>query len=116
MREAVEYAIDKEAIAKSFGYGYWQAPYQIVPRGSPLAYNPDFNPIRKYDQEKAKQLLVEAGYSKGFDTTIICQSSAMKDISVAMQGYLAKVGINVKLEYPDPGLFGNLLLPWFMAQ
>ena len=26
VREAVEYAIDKEAIAKAFGSGYWKAP------------------------------------------------------------------------------------------
>ena len=65
VREAVEYAIDRETIAKALGYGYWQAPYQIPPR--------DFQPMilistlgRKYNLDKAKQLLTEAGYPTGF--------------------------------------------------
>ena len=31
VREAVEYGIDREGIAKALGYGYWRAPYQIPP-------------------------------------------------------------------------------------
>ena len=32
VREAAEYAVDRVTIAKKFGYGYLQAPYQIPPR------------------------------------------------------------------------------------
>ena len=70
VREAVEYAIDREGIAKALGYGYWQAPYQIPPRAS-SAYDSNFTLGRKYDLEKAKQLLAEAGYPDGFKMTII---------------------------------------------
>ena len=99
----MEYAIDKEGIAKAFGYGYGVAPYQIVPPACTLAYNPDFTLGRKFDLDKAKQLLAEAGYSNGFETTIIVMPTANKNIIIALQDNLAKVGIKVNLDFPDMG-------------
>ena len=103
VREAVEYAIDKELIAKAFSYGYWKAPNQIVPPACILAYNTDFTLGRKFDLDKAKQLLAEAGYSKGFETTVIVMPTANRNIVYAMQANLDKVGIKVNLEFPDFG-------------
>jgi peptide/nickel transport system substrate-binding protein len=100
VREAVEYAIDREAIAKAFGYGFWQAPYQIPPPSNP-AYNPNFAYARKYDPDKAKQLLNDAGYPNGFDTTILVNPAIVtRDIVVALQNNLAAVGIKADLSYP----------------
>ena len=103
VREAVEYAIDKEGIAKAFGYGYGVVPDQIVPPVCALAYNPDFTLGRKFDLDKAKQLLAEAGYSKGFETTFIIRPTLNKDIPVALQANLAKVGIKVNLDFTELG-------------
>jgi len=102
VREAVEYALDRDAIAK-MGYGYWKPAYQI--EGSADApYDPNFSLGRKYDVAKAKALLADAGYSGGFNTTIIaCPSSLNNDVVVAIQGYLAKVGIKASIEYPNLG-------------
>ena len=110
VREAVEYAIDKEALAKAFGYGYGQAPYQIVPPSCSLAYNPDFTLGRKFDLDKAKQLLAEAGYSKGFETTFIIMPTVNKDITIAMQDNLAKVGIKVNFDYPEMGKWASVYM------
>ncbi len=70
VREALEYAIDRPAIAKTLGFGKYEALTQIVPSASP-AYNKGYNP-RPYNPEKAKQLLAEAGYPNGFDTKMLC--------------------------------------------
>jgi peptide/nickel transport system substrate-binding protein len=105
VREALEYAIDREAIAKSFGYGYSEATYQMPPRTS-VIYDPNFPLNRKYDMEKAKQLLAEAGYADGFKTTIICfPDSSIKDIATTLQAFCAKVGIQVDMDYPQGGKF-----------
>jgi peptide/nickel transport system substrate-binding protein len=105
VREAVEYAIDKEAIAKAFGFGYRQAPYQIPPRAS-SAYDPNFTGARKYDLNKAKQLLAEAGYANGFDTQIIqFPNPAIKDITISLQASLAAVGIRAEVKFPTSGEF-----------
>lgn len=99
VREAVEYAIDKEGIAKALGYGYWIPTNQVCVSGS-FAYNTDYKG-RTYDPDKAKQLLAEAGYPDGFDTRIIIREAARKDTGIAIQGSLRKVGINVKVDVAD---------------
>lgn len=108
VREAVEYALDREAIAKAFSYGYWKATYQIPPTGS-VAYNPDFTLARKYNPDKAKQLLADAGYSSGFKTTILVLPALVnRDIPVALQSYLSAIGISAELSFPaNMGKFTN---------
>jgi ABC-type transport system substrate-binding protein len=103
VREAVEYAIDREAIANAFGFGYWQAPYQVPPRDC-AAYNSDFTLARKFDPTKSKQLLTDAGYPAGFKTTIIVAPiGTERDVASAMQENLDNIGIQANLEYPDMG-------------
>ena len=118
VREAVEYAIDREAIAKAFGYGYWEAPNQIPSRGCSI-YNPDFTMGRKYDPEKAKQLLDEAGYTGNprFKTTIISFPGDLnRDALAATQSYLTNVGIQAELDIPQIGVFvDHLMNGWHNA-
>jgi peptide/nickel transport system substrate-binding protein len=97
VREAIEYAIDKEAICKGPGEELYEPMYQIVSRTSP-----DYNkacPSRKYDPAKAKKLLAEAGYPNGFSFKFYIQDTAWKDGFVAIQSYLAKVGIKMDINY-----------------
>lgn len=107
VREAIEYAIDRESIAKSFGYGYLHAPYQI-PGPATAIYDPNFALGRKFDQAKAKQLLTEAGYPNGFKTTIIVSPiSLIREIPEAVQAYLGQIGITVELEFPTAAKFSE---------
>ncbi|MBW1862766.1 MAG: ABC transporter substrate-binding protein [Deltaproteobacteria bacterium] len=95
VREAIEYAIDKETIMKEVGFGYHKPLYQpVIP--SNVYYNPNIKP-RKYDPEKAKKLLAEAGYPNGFETTVTHMNSDFPESWVAIQGYLAKVGIKLRV-------------------
>ncbi len=122
VRQAAEYAIDKDAIAKTFGFGFQQAAYQL-PNSSSAAYVPNLAG-RKYDVAKAKQLLTDAGYPNGFKTKIIAQNTVNKDIIVAIQSYLSKVGIQADLEFPEPakyleyqsGTWKNALLYYNVGQ
>jgi peptide/nickel transport system substrate-binding protein len=104
VREAIEYAIDRESIASSLGYGYWKGPYQIIPRDN-KAWDPNFVG-RKYDPDKAKQLLTEGGYPKGFETTLIPNPDVLnKDVWVAVQSDLAKINIKLNIQYVEPVVF-----------
>lgn len=108
-REAVEYAIDKEALAKSFGFGFVKAPYQVLPEGYP-GYVSGITP-RAYDPEKAKQLLVQAGISTPVKTRLIAGPFGVnRDAMIAIQADLAKVGIQTTLEFPDFGKFASYLM------
>jgi ABC-type transport system substrate-binding protein len=103
VRQAAEYAIDKAAIAKTFGFGFNQAAYQL-PNSKSQAYVSTIEG-RKYDVSKAKQLLTEAGYPNGFKTRIIAQSTANKDLIVALQAYFNKIGIQADLEFVEQAKF-----------
>lgn len=100
VREAIAYAINREAIAKGLGKGYWKAPYQVPPRSS-LSFNPNVTLKRQYNLEKAKQLLKEAGYPNGFETTIYGMPAADRNAMIILQSQLAEVGIKVELLYHD---------------
>jgi len=114
VRMAAEYAIDKESITKSLGYGFLTASYQ-VPSPYALAYNPNLTP-RKYDVTKAKQLLAEAGYPSGFKTTLIFGNNTNKDIAVAVQASLANVGIQANLEITEPAKTSQYMTgKWYNA-
>jgi peptide/nickel transport system substrate-binding protein len=100
VREAVEYAIDRQALADAFGYGFWEAVDQI-PGPDASIYNPNPPLVRNYDPEKAKQLLTEAGYPNGFKTSLVMLQFANQDQVVAVQAMLAEVGIDAELVIPE---------------
>jgi peptide/nickel transport system substrate-binding protein len=109
VREAIEYAIDKEGIAKGMGFNQWQAPYQLPPRGNPV-YDPNFSLGRKLDMAKAKQLLADAGYAKGFSTKIyVAPSGLSRGVEGAIQADLVSLGLQVELVYPDSVAYTSYL-------
>ncbi len=108
VREAVEYAIDRESIAKGLGYGMWNAPYQIAPPDN-ASFQPGFVG-RKYNPEKAKQLLAQAGYPNGFKTTLYPAPVMInKDVNVAVQSFLNKVGIDTRIEYWEHAAYAPVM-------
>jgi peptide/nickel transport system substrate-binding protein len=105
VREAAEYAIDKEALAKGMGYGNRHAAYQI-PGPDCATYNPSFSLGRKYDVNKAKQLLAQAGYPTGFKTTLIANAdNPDKNLCISLQEFWNAVGIQTQVIYPDGAKF-----------
>ncbi|NLM46352.1 MAG: ABC transporter substrate-binding protein [Firmicutes bacterium] len=103
LREAVEYALDKQALAAALGYGLFEPIDTIVSRGMPGGDKQ----FRSYDPEKARQLLQEAGYTDGLPISIIAQvgSGGRNEIAEAVAGYLNEVGFKVELDIADAGRF-----------
>ncbi len=101
VREAVEYAIDRPALAKKIGYGVYEPATQMTSKAIP-GYNPGFDP-RPYNPEKAKQLLKEAGFPV-IKTTLVT-SAARANTATAIKSYLAAVGIDVEVNIQDQSLF-----------
>jgi len=100
VRQAVEYAIDKEAICDNIGMGYWTPVCKQAKPGSwaddPAVVGLSYNPT------KAIELLDDAGYSGGLDISIYTPSTApYLDLMTAIQGYLAAVGIHATMELYD---------------
>jgi len=99
VRQALNYAIDKESIIKNVFKGYGRV------MDSPLA--PGVWGYTKvmtypYDPAKAKQLLAEAGYPNGFKATMrATETTENKEAMVAFQAQLAQVGVQVEVQTLD---------------
>jgi peptide/nickel transport system substrate-binding protein len=98
VREAVEYAIDRPALAKMIGHGKYEPLTQLAGKKFP-GYIPDFNP-RPFNVVRARQLLAEAGYPDGFHTEIMTSDTG-RDLAAALQSYLGSAGIKVDLDIAD---------------
>lgn len=100
VREAVEYAINRQAIVDALGYGYWEAVNQP---NAPEQFGHVKDLVgRSYDPDKARELLEDAGYTTGFSTKIITATMFSQDPLVAIQADLAAVGIEVELDVVSP--------------
>jgi peptide/nickel transport system substrate-binding protein len=103
VRQALNYAVDKQALVKLFGGEASVLEGQFVTSGVP-----GFNTSIKaypYDPAKAKQLLAQAGFPNGFETTFawtIGATALDKEMGQAVAGYFEQVGLKLKqqpLEY-----------------
>ncbi len=105
VREAIEYAIDRNALTKAFGYGFLKPRPLFSPPGSP-GYIEGLE--REYNPEKARKLLKEAGYPKGFKTTLIADVVFVSnDMMATLQAFLADVGIKAEVDFADPGRYAD---------
>jgi ABC-type transport system substrate-binding protein len=102
LRMALDYALDKAAIANALGAGQYIPLYQLAPPGE-WGYDPNY-PERHYDVAKALQL-VTASYPNGLPTQklLIGNDSASLDAGTALKGYLDAAGIPISLDVADPG-------------
>jgi len=104
LREAMEYALDREPMAQALGLGYYVASTQIAPE-TEWGYIPGL-PTREFNPDKAKELLAEAGYGDGCPVTLLIQSVPVSvDAGEAIKGYLDQAGFICTLDIADPGRF-----------
>ena len=103
VRQAVTYAIDKEALTRGVLKGY--ATPLDAPIGPPqYGYSADLQPKLTYDPQKAKQLLAQAGYPNGFDVEFLVpmgQYNKVKEIAEAIAKMLGDVGIRARIVTQD---------------
>jgi len=107
VRQAANYAIDKDAIIRHILGGYAQKLGGQLLTPAYVGHNPNLKDY-PYDPEKAKRLLREAGYPNGFEVTLdygIGRFAQIDEVCQAVAGQLEKVGIRVKLNAMEHGTF-----------
>lgn len=105
VRQALNYAIDKDALINTVFQGVGQpSSAPVVPaifgytEVGPYEYNP----------EKARELLADAGYADGFEITLFHPTGRYPQdatVAVAVQAMLAEVGVTAKLETREWGTY-----------
>ena len=117
VREAINKAIDKETIKNTLFSGRVSISPQIGYYSNLPGWDPrwleEFDENYGYDPERAKELLVEAGYPDGFEVKGILMNifgfPESADIVQAMDIYLREVGIEMQLEEWE---FSNYFSSW----
>jgi peptide/nickel transport system substrate-binding protein len=95
LRQALEYAIDKEGISKSATLGFEPPVYTIIHSLSDVV-DPGTTP-RKYDPAKAKELIAASGKQIPEITISFNSTEGNPDAVTAIQANLAAVGITAKI-------------------
>jgi len=98
VRQAVNYAVDKNAIVERLFDG--AAEVSTAPFASPIFGYSEQDPY-EYNPELARELLAEAGYEDGVTVTLHHPTGRyVQDalVSDAVRAQLSEVGINVELE------------------
>ncbi|WP_251553703.1 ABC transporter substrate-binding protein [Neobacillus muris] len=98
VRQALAYAVNYDSINKDILLDAGKRVGGIIPEGM-FGYNPDVK-LYDFDLEKAKALLKEAGYEKGFDLELLISENneVRKNIAVMMQSDLKQIGINLNIK------------------
>lgn len=102
VREAINFAINKEALVKVAFSGYAIPAEGVLPQG--VEYATKLGPW-PYNPAKARELLKEAGYPNGFESTLWSAynyTTAQKVIQFVQQ-QLAQVGIKVQVRALEAG-------------
>lgn len=121
VRQALNYATDKQAIIQLVTYGIGTPMTSYISSGTPGHVGD--KPLYPVDVAKAKQLLNEAGFANGFSANMMVLAGNEDEISIAtaLQQMWAELGIKLTITQMDhatetdryrKGDFGMRLSTW----
>jgi peptide/nickel transport system substrate-binding protein len=111
VRRAMSHAIDRQGLIEAVWMRGELSP--AVPRGLaewslPIEQLGEGAKYYRYDPQEARRLLTEAGYAKGFKTTLNATGGYGRDMLDAVQlvqSYFKEVGIEVELKIQEYGAY-----------
>jgi peptide/nickel transport system substrate-binding protein len=112
VRQAMNYAVDRQAIVDALFNGFADLSTGFMTPGN-LGYNADLAPYQ-YDPATAQDLLTQAGYPDGFEIGMACPTGAyinFEQVCEAVAGYLADVGITPEggeIQFMESGNYWDL--------
>lgn len=108
VRKALCYAVDWDSIVSSLSYGLYERTNQWAAPGAET-YNTKLKGYQ-FDQAKAKELLKQAGYANGFETTLYTMNAGFyQNAATAIAANLADVGIKADIEVIDASKMSEMM-------
>ncbi|CAK4829122.1 unnamed protein product [Aphanomyces euteiches] len=109
VRQAINYVIDQQKLIKDVVYGQAAPLKSSISSKSPAFTSEGYE--YKYDLEKAKTLIKEAGYEKGFafDLTVNSSTQDYEDIAVLLKAELEKIGVTLNIKKVAPAQYRELI-------
>ena len=108
LRQAIHYAVDREAIAKAVGGGLgFGLPYEFVPGA--IGYDTSV-PSYPFDLDKARQLIKDSGYQTPLNVRMVVHSRE-QDVQQAqmIQQMVDKIGIKLNLQVVERVAWGEVV-------
>ncbi|MDJ0925980.1 MAG: ABC transporter substrate-binding protein [Acidimicrobiia bacterium] len=110
VRQAMNYAIDKQALADALYGGAAAVDQCQILSSTVFGFNPDLAPY-EYDPDKARQLIAEAG-AEGVTIEVVGESGRWlkdRELIEAVANYWAEVGLNPDVQIFEFGEYLNRL-------
>jgi peptide/nickel transport system substrate-binding protein len=101
VRQALNYAVNKNAIIQITTLGLGKPMNSFMSSTTPLFYGP--SPLYPYDLTKAKALLKEGGFADGFEMSCLALSGNSDDANnlTAVQQMFGQIGVKLRIEQVD---------------
>jgi len=96
VRQAMNYAVDRQAIATQLFGKYADVSGSSPFNSAYLGYSTSLTNTYSYNPAKAKQMLAAAGYGKGFSVPVLCDPGD-EQLCEAIAGYESKIGITMQI-------------------
>nr|WP_246407072.1 glutathione ABC transporter substrate-binding protein [Geomicrobium halophilum] len=105
VRQAITMAVDNEVLVEGIYEGYGEPAYGPI-NDLVFGYNEDLDELG-YDPEEAQELLAEAGYEDGFETTLWTnnESPMREQTAELIQDQLADIGVDVSIQNVEWGAY-----------
>lgn len=120
MRQAVSHAINREAIVEALFFNQGEPLYGPITTADKY-FTDGVNEFNQFDLDRAKALVAELGWTPGDDgilqkdgqrlefSIVIQAESLNQQLGTVLQGQLAELGMDLKVESLDRGSFFNAL-------
>jgi peptide/nickel transport system substrate-binding protein len=108
VRQALNYAVDKQAIVENVMSGY-ATPVATFAPDYFVGHTADLEPY-PFDQDKAKELLRAGGQPNGFSITLMVPRGRYllaEEVVQAVADQLGEVGVDVKIQAVEFGVFAK---------
>jgi peptide/nickel transport system substrate-binding protein len=107
LRQAMNWAIDRERFARTVLAGLGVPTSQPFPSHS-WAHFPELDKAYSFNLDKAKELLVKAGFPNGLDVKLMTATARQKELALMAQiiaADLAKINVRVSIEDVEPAVY-----------
>jgi peptide/nickel transport system substrate-binding protein len=109
LRQAAQYAIDRDSVAKTLGQGAGRPLKYLLPPGN-LGYDESY-PFYGYDKGKAQQLMNEAGFPNGTDVKMTVISRVLDtQMCQIVQQMWAAIGLRSTIDVLERAAFVSLVV------
>lgn len=111
VRQAIDHAIDADAISRIVMRGLSQPTSQLIAPGN-FGHDPSLEDRAPFDIERGRELLAEAGYPNGFTVQMDCPTDTYtnpEQICQAVAAMVSQIGIQIDLNLIPRAQFIPLL-------